>query len=217
MIAFGDAMRQGDGTYLVPMTLADRSEIVSGTFWLSHAPGMEVLGVTTAVGYGDFIVAHNPQSEALRLAFAGASSSLEGGGEVLWIRVRADEDAPLWFGVDDAALNGYRMPTSDAGMFDVAVVEIPETYALHPNVPNPFNPETTIRYDVPSAGRASLVVYNLMGQTVRVLLDGDQVAGRHEVVWDGKDALGRDVGSGMYLLKMRAGGFAESRKMLLLR
>jgi len=56
-----------------------------------------------------------------------------------------------------------------------------------------------------------------MGQTVRVLVDGDQVAGRHEVVWDGKDALGRDVGSGMYLLRMQADGFAESRKMLLLR
>ena len=217
MIAFGDAVRQGDGTYLVPMTLADRSGIVSGTFWLSHAPGMEVLGVTTAVGYGDFIVAHNPQSEALRVAFAGAQSSVEGAGEVLWIRVRADEDASLWFGVDAAALNGYRMPMSDVGMFDVSVVEVPETYALHPNVPNPFNPETTIRYDVPSEGRVSLVVYNVMGQTVRVLVDGDQVAGRHEVMWDGRDMLGRDVGSGMYLMRMRADGFADSRKMLLLR
>ena len=217
MIAFGDAQRQGDGTYLVPMTLADRSGIVSGTFWLSHAPGMEVLGVTTATGYGDFIVAHNPQSEALRLAFAGAQSSVEGSGEVLWIRVRMDDAASLWFGVDDAALNGYRMPLESLGTFDVAVVEVPETYALHPNVPNPFNPETAIRYDVPSESRVRLAVYNLMGQTVRVLVDERHVVGRHAVVWDGKDAFGREVASGVYLYRMEAGGYRSVQKMVLVR
>ena len=190
---------------------------VSGTLWLTHAPGMEVLGVSMAAGYDKFIVAHNPQPEELRVAFAGAQSSLEGPGEVLWIRVRSDEDAAMWFGMDQVALNGVHLPMSDVAAFGVDVVDVPKMYALHPNVPNPFNPQTTVRYDVPSEGHVSLVVYNLMGQMIRVLVDGDQTDGHHQAVWDGKDTMGRDAGSGMYLCRMEAGTFHAVQKMVLIR
>ena len=96
-------------------------------------------------------------------------------------------------------------------------IDLPTLVALSQNTPNPFNPATTIRYDVPSEGRVCLVVYNVMGQTVRVLVDGDQVAGRHAVLWDGTDAQGRDIASGVYLCRMEAGDYHAVRKMLLLR
>ena len=94
---------------------------------------------------------------------------------------------------------------------------LPEEYFLVQNSPNPFNAQTTIRYGVPTASGVHLVVYNVMGQAVRVLADHHQEAGRHRVMWDGTDDLGRDVRSGTYVLKMRAGDFVDSCKMLLLK
>ena len=216
MIAFGNAMEQSDGTYLVPITLEERDGIISGTLWIEHNPGMEIVDVTTADGYGEYILAHNPETEMLRIAFAGAQSKAEGTGEVLWIRVRGAEDAPIRFTLDKAALNGMYLPVA-AETFEVEITEAPKTYALQPNVPNPFNPQTMIQYAVPSAGRVKLVVYNLMGQTVRTLVNGERPVGSFSVLWDGRDATGRDVASGVYLYQMEAAGFSAVRKMVLVR
>jgi hypothetical protein len=83
------------------------------------------------------------------------------------------------------------------------------------NYPNPFNPETTISYSVPAAGHASLKVYNLKGQLVRELVNETREAGRHTVVWNGKDANGNAVSSGIYFYSLTSGGKTVTRKMLL--
>ncbi len=97
-------------------------------------------------------------------------------------------------------------------------VEIPETFELVQNFPNPFNPSTTIRFGLPQSSRVVLKIYNVLGQEVATLLDGvEKVAGNHNVVWDGKDQLGRAVSSGIYLYQMRAGNVVLTRKMTLLK
>ena len=83
------------------------------------------------------------------------------------------------------------------------------------NYPNPFNPETTISYSVPAAGHTSLRVYNLKGQLVRELVNGAREAGQHTVVWNGKDANGNAVSSGIYFYSLTSGGKTVNRKMLL--
>ena len=88
-------------------------------------------------------------------------------------------------------------------------------FALHPNVPNPFNPQTTIRYDIPEASDVQIVVYNLTGQKVRTLLAGQMGVGSHQVVWDGRDELGRRVASGTYVVDMKAGPFHQTMKVTL--
>lgn len=88
---------------------------------------------------------------------------------------------------------------------------------LAPNVPNPFNPSTTLRFELPDAGRARVVVFDLAGKLVRTLADGPYAAGRHEVVWDGRDAAGRDLGSGNYLARVEFAGRSESVRMTLVR
>ena len=93
----------------------------------------------------------------------------------------------------------------------------PSSYALEQNFPNPFNPETTIRYTLREKGPVRLVIYNIMGQTVRTLVDGVQPAGRYRVFWDGKNVSGRPVASGVYLYRLSAGAFSESKQMLLLK
>jgi hypothetical protein len=94
---------------------------------------------------------------------------------------------------------------------------VPDDYALYQNYPNPFNPTTRINFDLPEASQVRLAVFNLLGQEVRTLVAGQLPAGRHFVAWDGRDASGQVVGSGLYLYRLQAGDFVSSRKMLLTR
>jgi hypothetical protein len=91
-------------------------------------------------------------------------------------------------------------------------VLLPTEYALHQNYPNPFNPTTVIRYDVPVTGKVSLAIFNLLGQRVTTLLDQRQAAGTHTIQWDAAD-----WPSGVYLCRMEAAGFVQTRKMLLVK
>ncbi len=99
-------------------------------------------------------------------------------------------------------------------------VEEPEAelvFALHPNYPNPFNPATRIRFDLPEPQEMSLKVYNIRGQLVRDLADADFPAGRHAVIWDGSNDTGTGVASGLYLLRLESEKYHAVRRMTLLK
>ncbi len=83
------------------------------------------------------------------------------------------------------------------------------------NYPNPFNPETTIAFSVPTTGPASLKIYNLKGQLIRTLVDDVREAGNHTVVWNGKDSNDSSVSSGLYFYRLTNDGKTITRKMLL--
>jgi hypothetical protein len=88
---------------------------------------------------------------------------------------------------------------------------------LYANHPNPFNPRTTIRFDLPAAGQAQLSIYDLAGRLVRVLVEGEIPAGSHEAVWDGQDSTGRSAPSGSYLARLVAGGKVVGVRLSLVR
>jgi flagellar hook assembly protein FlgD len=90
-------------------------------------------------------------------------------------------------------------------------------FALSANVPNPFNPQTTIHYDVPAAGMVNISVYDVAGRLVRELVNERRDAGSWSVQWNGDDRRGMRVASGVYFYRMRAGEFVETRKMVLLK
>lgn len=95
---------------------------------------------------------------------------------------------------------------------------MPARFALHACRPNPFNPRTTIRYDLPEPASVELVVFDLTGRLVRTLIgDAHEAAGARAVDWDGRDDRGRSLGSGVYLCRMTAGSFRETKRMLLVR
>jgi hypothetical protein len=101
---------------------------------------------------------------------------------------------------------------------DVPEEAIPERFGLRQNVPNPFNPVTTIGYDVPAGGGAvTIEVYDVSGRFVRTLVDGFAGEGVRSVVWDGRDTEGKEVGSGVYFCRMTAGGTEQAVKMTLLK
>ena len=97
------------------------------------------------------------------------------------------------------------------------LVQVPTEFRLSQNYPNPFNPETTIEYQLPKDGRVTLIIYNMMGQEVKRLLDEEKMAGYYQVVWDGTNKTGSHMGSGIYLIQIRAGGFSQTKKLLLVR
>ena len=88
---------------------------------------------------------------------------------------------------------------------------IPRKYALFQNHPNPFNPGTTIRYELPKATFVSLRIFNALGQEVAVLVDEHEEAGQHQVVWNGK------APSGIYFYRLQAGAYMETKKMILVK
>jgi hypothetical protein len=90
--------------------------------------------------------------------------------------------------------------------------------ALYQNVPNSFNPRTTITFSIAQDGRTRLAVYNLAGRLVDVIVDDVLRADTHQYTWDGKDVRGSSVASGVYIYRLTApGGFVASKKMTLVR
>jgi hypothetical protein len=100
---------------------------------------------------------------------------------------------------------------------DVAVASPTQRTALLPNTPNPFNPVTTIRFTLTQATPVKLVVYNMAGQRVRTLIDGARYAGSHNIVWDGKDAMGRNCASGVYVSQLITPKTTDVRKLTIIR
>ena len=100
---------------------------------------------------------------------------------------------------------------------DMASGLLPPRLLIDQNYPNPFNPTTWIPFYMPKAGAMSMKVYNVKGELVRVLKEQWMSEGAHSVVWNGTDQRGRPVASGLYFCILRAGGRAESRKLVLLR
>ena len=95
---------------------------------------------------------------------------------------------------------------------------LPLANSLSQNYPNPFNPETTIPYALSSDAIVSLTIYNIAGQVVRKLVDGEALAaGQYQAVWDGRSESGASVASGMYFYLLHAGDYVAKRKMVLLR
>lgn len=95
---------------------------------------------------------------------------------------------------------------------------LPSAFALYQNFPNPFNPETTIRYQIPGGWQhVVLTVYDMTGKIVKTLVDVEQAAGDYTIHWDGKNADGKPVASGTYLYKIAAGEFVQTKRMTLVR
>jgi hypothetical protein len=197
----------------------EREEIVSGELLVEGIEGEVEMGEELS----DFLSASRETADGLRVVFAGASP-VEGSGELLRI----------YSGVGPGNVRLTRARFNDGRIvFRIGETErsgsIPRSFALHPNVPNPFNPETTIRFELPYRVSVRLEVFDVLGQRVLVLVDEVLSRGRHEAMWDGRDQAGISVSSGLYLYRLQAEDlrsdasrqadlrFEQVRRMLLLK
>jgi hypothetical protein len=170
----------------------DWSALVTSSGWLSVAPGSG----TVATG----------QSEEITVTFNASGLG-----------------AGTYQGNITISSNGYNGPEVIAVTLEIAESADdnpslpPEQFALNGNYPNPFNATTTVRYDVANATHVTMTIYNLLGQEVRTLLDGFVEAGSHAVYWDGRNANGADLSTGIYIIQMQAEGRLFTGKSMLIR
>ena len=196
------AFEAGEG-YL-SLVADERAGMLSGEMVLAGVERVEL-----APAWGEYLIASRPSDEGLRVVFAGARS-VAGAGEVLRL-----------YGTDLNQVQVRRTELNDGRL--EAHIELPAptaqplTTALRGNYPNPFNPETSIRFDLAEAGLVRLHVFDALGQKVQTLVDRSLSAGTHQAVWRGIDQSGRSLSSGMYFYRLEVGSYSRTRKMLLMK
>jgi hypothetical protein len=107
--------------------------------------------------------------------------------------------------------------TGPYGIGDDLIPEIPTEFALGQNYPNPFNPTTTIKYQLPKKADVRIVIYNMLGQVVRKVVNRSVDAGYHEVVWDGLNESGSRVSTGVYFYRMETDEFVKTHKIIMMK
>jgi hypothetical protein len=121
----------------------------------------------------------------------------------------------------NVAINGGTPPTTSSTCVVVTGVETdepkPAGFKLGHNYPNPFNPNTTIGYELPEASSVNISIHNVRGQLVRSLVKSVKPAGLHQVTWNGRDTSGNRVASGVYFYRIQAGAFVQTKKLVLLK
>ena len=171
------------------------------------AESVSVLGIGTIPPHGSAFVRNTTDADG--------NSSIEADAEIVsFLSITAST------ATENAAGKALDLAIDFSAAWAAAkpLAAVPLANSLSQNYPNPFNPETTIRYDLSSDAIVSLTIYNITGQVVRKLVDGESLAaGQYQAVWDGRSESGASVASGMYFYLLHAGDYVAKRKMVLLR
>ena len=180
---------------------------------------------------GDFLEANGAEGSMYienanegRLTFANLVSRYEettvanGEGDIATIRLRwiGDENSPIR--IDDIEiLDGNGVLTYREDIRLDKPVALPLRFELMDNYPNPFNPETTIRFALPTTESVKIEIVNILGQHVRTLVDNEIKAGVREVKWNSRNDFGTSVSSGIYFYRIKAGTFVSIKKLTLIK
>lgn len=202
-----------DGRVSLPILIDDMDGVVAGEVTMSVSEAIADVMVRTSELTSEYLLTHHVQDGCIRVSFAGAVSRAGPGSVLELVFDGSDVGLLSSLSLERVLLNEGRIPVQIVGR----EAEIPTAYGLSQNYPNPFNPATTIRYALPAEGRVTVCIYNTMGQRVRMLVEREQAAGYHRVVWDGRDGTGQAVASGLYLCRMVAGEYSAVRKLALVR
>ncbi|MFC1546930.1 cohesin domain-containing protein [Candidatus Neomarinimicrobiota bacterium] len=214
---------------VIPIQLSLADQLAAGSLELALPPD---LVTAISITPGDLLVegytAWNRDAGILRLGFLTAQGLPRAEGVLVNLHLTLGSDldehtleisADRLFDARGRSMDLDIVLATDDGMHPV-----PGQYSLAPAYPNPFNPATTIRYELPAAVPVRLIVYDLLGREVTRLVEAAQSRGSYEVPWDGTDALGRSLTSGIYIARLlvppTAGvtpEYSESIKLVLLK
>jgi hypothetical protein len=206
--------------YLVIRTGLDSVNIQAGE---THS--LSVYPPTTLTGNNRLTIRYADSDLDLGAGLKGKETSLKifhwNEGSSQWEQVG---------GTVDTIQNAVSTAITDMGVYAAFTTElltdvkdeeqgsaIPDKFELKQNYPNPFNPVTQISFSLPKAANVKLEIYNLLGQKVATLFDGQLPAGNHQIIWDGKNLKGELVSSGIYFYRLQAGDFMNVKKMILVK
>jgi hypothetical protein len=214
---FFEQVTSTGNTFVTPGAMPP--EPVPGAFFLSDPPVYydisttagynTALGVDVCLRYDETTLAGD-EADVLLLHYDTAL------GE--WVDVTTTRDTAANFVCGHVSTLSPFVAAVPNTLVGVGVPKAPAQFALRANVPNPFNPVTSIAYDVPAGGaHVAITVFDVAGRKVRTLVDRRRDAGTWTVQWNGSDDRGRGVASGVYFYRMQAGSFTETRRMVLLK
>ena len=174
-------------------------------------------GILGSGEFADGLLVSNKDGFLSLGAYGDVATEGDLGLSLVFRSLREIEDSYIDI-VDAGVVDGSYGLNALATPVSVRIQTRPEVYALRNNYPNPFNPETTLKYDLPEAGDVKLEVYNMLGQVVRTLVNEHKTAGRYAVQWDATNDHGQSMSSGIYFYRVQVGdSFTDVKKMLLLK
>jgi len=207
-VDFGKANNE-NGLYNLPISIANTKGVTSIYTEVEVNNGVEVKGISVRLpeGWISSSVVENG-----KVKFAAAGTNPLNDGVIANVQLKLENKEAVVSVVGNAKLN-----EEISASLNAKVREIPSEFAVSQNYPNPFNPTTTIKFAIANDARVNLVVYDMLGQKVRTLIDGEQEAGYYSVRWDGTNDFGSKVSSGIYIYRLQAGNFVKTMKMNLMK
>jgi hypothetical protein len=127
-----------------------------------------------------------------------------------WVADSVDYTAAFFNSMDDC-IEACFLASNDE------INQLPQAFNLYNNYPNPFNPVTTLRYDIPENSHVTITIYDMLGRQVKTLINQTQDAGYRSVIWDATNDYGKPVSAGIYLYQIQAGEYISTKKMVLLK
>jgi len=224
-ISLEDARIGPDGRQLVPVVIEGAGMISGLQVTFTYDPATVVIGGPVQTGDG-LIWQHHAADGVYRLvgySMVPGTGLRVSSGPAFWLPVTVTgEDGgsltltEILMAGSSANIIPVTLGTTTAAVNRLAA--LPTAFSLSTATPNPFNPSTTIAYEVPEQTHITLTVYNLLGQEVVRLMDQVQAAGRYEAVWHGVNSRGAGVASGVYLYRIVSGnGYKDTKRMTLLK
>lgn len=218
-IRFGEFIYSNDKILSIPIELDAASDLIAAGLTLEYdSQNLKIIDVSTSDLTSGFNIAHNIVAGKLKLALAG-TVPLQTSGEIVRIKCEISDpskrNANLMTLVQAFVNDGNMVVNIESNIgFGAAN---PDGFALYQNYPNPLNPETNIKYQIPESGNVELKIFNISGQEIKNLRNENQQAGSYEVHWDGRDHNGQRVSSGIYIYQIKFNNLTQSKKLSVLK
>ena len=208
---------EGTGNSLTDYSGNNNSGTINGASWNTDSPSSITYVIHAKIGaYSSEDIVHTSETTYPILyedILEGAFANVIGNAATVRFTVWAHD------GIDSVQATGEDRLLF-VNRYDYLLTEsegIPDEFALHENYPNPFNPSTQIRFDLPEISNVTLTIYNLLGQKVKTFNMQSTQAGYHALNWNATNDLGAPVSAGVYLYQLQTEGFIKTKKMILLK
>lgn len=194
------------------ISMKNIKEVWSAEMIVDFGEGQKFLGYQLQPRSDKMSVQYRQEGTKLYISMAGDKPITENGQLIQLLCQVTDAEAVKPIMIEQFMLNETLVEKIEG-----ALTGLPRTYALGQNYPNPFNPATQIRYQLPNQSKVTLIIYNLLGQQVKTLINMTLPAGYYVASWDGKDDRGLTAASGVYFYRIQAGSFIKTKKMLFMK
>jgi len=226
-LSWGDFIEISDDEFVAPLNINFDQRLQSAQIEIVVNPDhLEFRKFSLAEKLKGFSCEYSLHSGLLKIAVAGVEPVLLSSGMISlqFKKLKGDINGRMKLELKSVRLNEHLIKVEHSSKFVVSNLEPPESFALFQSYPNPFNRETTIRYQLPQTAKVKLSIFDLRGQEVRRLVDAIKAAGHHTIHWNGQDETGVKVASGVYFYQIKVkdsngkqSGFRDIKKMILMK